>query len=238
MNGTIDKVSLSYWFPILEATGVRVPKTEWWETDADFWPWVDGEESKSANAFIDDLRQRLRERGYPVFLRTGHTSAKHSWKDSCYVENEDRLGRCVWGLIEFSLMQMPSLPLNTWVIRGFLDLDVHFNAFYGDMPIATERRYFIEGGAVVCSHPYWPADAFENTKKSDNWQLELEAMNAIQAPPSVRADSEHISASFEGAWSLDWARHKDGSWYAIDMAPARVSYHWPQCVAYDKENGK
>ena len=84
MNGTIDKVSLSYWFPILEATGVRVPKTEWWETDADFWPWVDGEESKSANAFIDDLRQRLRERGYPVFLRTGHTSAKHSWKDSCY----------------------------------------------------------------------------------------------------------------------------------------------------------
>ncbi len=54
-------------------------------------------------------------------------------------------------------------------------------------------------------------------------------MNAIEAPPSLQADSEHISAHFEGAWSLDWARHKDGSWYAIDMAPMQVSYHWPDC---------
>lgn len=229
-----DYISLAYWFPKLEATGVRVPKTEWWTTDADFWPWADGKESESASQFMKDLRQRLGKWGYPAFLRTGHTSAKHSWNKSCYIEDEGRLGRCVFGLVEFSLMQIMSLPLDTWAIREMLDLDVRFNAFWGGMPVATERRYFIEAGSVVCSHPYWPAEAFERThNKPTDWAARLSEMNAVKAP-RLDEPSAKVSESFLGAWSLDWARHSDGSWYAIDMAPAEVSYHFPGCDAFDR----
>jgi hypothetical protein len=228
-----DRISLAYWFPILETTGVRVPKTDWWETDANLWSVADGQPDKSADEFLDDLKRRSNEHGYPLFLRTGHTSGKHSWKNTCHVTGEDRLGRCVYGLIESSLMAMPSMPLNVWVVRELLDLDVHFNAFWGDMPIATERRYFIEAGSVICSHPYWPAEAFETThQKPSDWAARLAEMNAISAPELSDLSAE-VSEAFEGAWSLDWARHKNGEWYAIDMAPAEVSYHWPRCDAFD-----
>ena len=104
------------------------------------------------------------------------------------------------------------------------------------MPVATERRYFIRDGAVICSHPYWPAEAFEVTPhKPENWVARLAEMNAIEPPPSVQANSELISDQFEGAWSLDWARHRNGNWYAIDMAPAEVSYHLAGCNALQIE---
>ncbi|HLE05312.1 MAG TPA: ATP-grasp domain-containing protein [Anaerolineales bacterium] len=226
----MDKISLAYWFPILEATRVPVPKTEWWNTDADFWPWADGQASETATTFMQDLRLRAERWGYPLFLRTGHTSAKHSWRDSCFVESEDKLKRNVWELIEFSLMQILDLPLDVWVIRELLDLDVRFSAFWENMPISQERRFFIKGGSVLCEHPYWPPDAFENVANvAENWRQLLEEMNASPIPPNLKTDSEHVSAHFDGAWSLDWARHKDGTWYAIDMAPMEVSYHWPGC---------
>jgi hypothetical protein len=41
--------------------------------------------------------------------------------------------------------------------------------------------------------------------------------------------AEKISAAFEGAWSLDFAADTRGKWWAIDMAPASRSSHWPGC---------
>lgn len=228
-----DKISLSYWFPILEKANVPVPKTQLWVTDADFWPLLDGMGSESANDFLDDLRQRANEWGYPLFLRTGHTSAKHSWKRSCFIEQEKVIGRNIFNIIEYSAMMMPPLPLNTWAIREFLDLDVHFTAFWGEMPIATEFRYFIEGGEIICYHPYWPEEAFKHEFTSA-WKEKLEYINSLRPPAAVDALSKYISELFDGAWSLDWARCKNGDWYAIDMAPAGVSYHWPSC---DKGGG-
>lgn len=226
----IDRISLAYWFPILKLTGLPVPDTSWWETDADFWAVIDGKPSQSADDFLDDLKRRASEWGYPLFLRTGHTSAKHSWKNSCYVTSEDDLGKAVYGLVEYSAMAMPSMPMNVWAIREFLPLDIHFHAFYGDMPIATERRYLIEEGEIICSHPYWPAEAFETMRnKPEDWRERLEMMNAIEATPDVDHMSITVSMNFEGAWSLDWARHEDGRWFAIDMAPGEVSFHWPGC---------
>lgn len=239
MNDAIDRISLSYWYPRLKQLGILAPKTKWWTTDADFDPLLDGQPSESADAFLADLKDRATSWGYPLFLRTGHTSAKHSWKDTCYVIKEDDLGKAVFGLIEYSAIAMPSLPTNVWAIREYLSLDIHFTAFRGHMPIATERRYFIEDGKIICSHPYWPVEAFERTTmKPDDWVVALSRMNTIEVPPSVIADSKKISEDFVGAWSLDWARHRDGSWYAIDMAPAEVSYHWPNCTIYDEHRKK
>jgi len=226
-----DRISLAYWFPKLQATGVLVPETEWWTTDADLWTVIDGEPNNGARAFLADLKQRASRRDYPLFLRTGHTSAKHSWKDSCYVASEDQLGKSVFGLLEYSAMAMPSLPFDTWVIREFLDLDVRFKAFWGEMPINVERRYFIKDGKLLCFHPYWPAEAFERTSnKPDNWRELLEKMNeeGDEIPELVHL-SIKVAGAFEGAWSLDWAKHSNSDWYAIDMAPMEVSYHWEGC---------
>jgi hypothetical protein len=235
----IDRVSLGYWFPKLLKLGIMVPITEVIRTDADFYPLLDGQLSESADAFLTDLKDRANSWGYPLFLRTGHTSAKHSWKNTCFVTKEDDLGKAVFGLIEYSALAMPSLPTNVWVIREFLSLDIHFTAFHGHMPIATERRFFIEGGGLICEHPYWPAEAFDRTSfKPDDWVAALSRMNAIEVPLSVVTDSEKISEDFVGAWSLDWARHRNGSWYAIDMAPAEISYHWPNCIIYDEHRKK
>lgn len=225
----MDKNALSYWLPYLVEAGVPLPRTQIIKTEADFWPWVDGKESPSASKFMDYLKIEAERFGLPLFLRTGHTSAKHSWKKSCYVNSLVWLGKNVWELIEYSAMAMPCLPLDEWVLREFLDLDTRFTAFWGDMPINNERRYFIKDGEIICRHPYWPPMAFENTRTSTkDWLDILQEMNAEEAP-ELEELTMRVASVIDGAWSLDWAKAKSGTWYAIDMALARVSYHWPDC---------
>jgi hypothetical protein len=230
MNEFVDKVSLAYWFPKLQASGVLTPTTKIITTKTDFGPMMDGQPSKEIDEFIAFLKHEAEHFGFPLFLRTGHLSAKHSWKDSCFVPSKEQIGNSIYALVEASaLATLRGLPMDVWVIRSFLDLDIRFTAFHGDMPVAVERRYFIEDGKVICSHPYWPAGAFEQIRnKPENWGALLTEMNAVTAP-ELEDLSVQVSQSFEGAWSLDWAKHKSGTWYAIDMAPMEVSWHWPGC---------
>ncbi|KKL12023.1 hypothetical protein LCGC14_2539920 [marine sediment metagenome] len=233
-----DRISLDYWFPKLVGSGVNLPITEIIKTDADFWPWLDGEESPSANEFLNLLKSKGDEWGYPLFLRTGHTAAKHSWKDSCFVESEEKLGPCMFGLVETSAMALPGMPTDIWVIREFLDLDIRFHAFWGNMPIAVEWRFFIEPRRVICHHPYWPAEAFELIQhKPDDWSELLEEMNNDITEKEFMllehfCDLVLVKGKFDGRWSVDFARGKNKTWYVTDMAPMEVSYHWPGC-----ENG-
>lgn len=232
----MDKNTLSYWFPILlKAIDVPVPRTKIIKTDADFWPLFDGHPAEEANEFLANLQIEVSDFGLPLFLRTGHTSAKHSWKDSCYVESVKGLSRNVWGLLEYSAIATPCMPWNEWVLREFLDLDTRFTAFWGDMPINNERRYFIKDGEIICRHPYWPPPVFELTKTStDDWRDILEKMNSEEAP-ELEELTMQVASVFDGAWSLDWAKTKNGDWYAIDMALARDSYHWPECPRLSAE---
>ena len=228
---TIDRNALSYWFPKLQSTGVSVPRTKIIKTDVDFWPVLDGQPAKGADEFLAHLHKEVCDFGLPLFLRTGHTSAKHSWKNSCYIISTVDLGKNVFGLIEYSAMVMlgSCLPWDEWVLREFLDLDTRFTAFWGDMPINNERRYFIEGGEIICRHPYWPPIAFDGVKTStDEWQEILEEMNSEEAP-ELEELTMRVTSVFKGAWSLDWAKTKNGDWYAIDMALAGDSYHWQEC---------
>lgn len=227
----MDRNALSYWFPILlKAIDVPVPRTKIIKTDVDFWPvFDDGTPSEKLKDFLADLQKEVSDFGLPLFMRTGHTSAKHSWKRSCYVESAEELGKNVFELLEYSAMAMPCLPWDEWVLREFLDLDTRFTAFWGDMPINNERRYFIKDGEIICRHPYWPPAAFEFAKTStEKWQDILDKMNSEEAP-ELEELTMQVASVFDGAWSLDWAKTKDGDWYAIDMALAGMSYHWPEC---------
>jgi hypothetical protein len=65
----------------------------------------------------------------------------------------------------------------------------------------------------------------------DDWEARLAAMNdeSQEEIALLTALSKRVSAAFDGAWSLDWAVDTRGKWWAIDMAEAERSFHWPGC---------
>lgn len=229
----VDRVCLSYWFPKLQATGVAVPKTRIVTTDVRLIQSLDGIFPSGFHSFLDELRAAIAEvGGYPAFLRTGHGSGKHQWLDTCFVQQPD-VAQHVANLVEWSeCVDMRGLPYKVWAVREFLRLASTFTAFNG-FPVNRERRYFIGGGKVLCAHPYWPADAVEGHTKAEFWREKLHVLNEQPADEVALLTtlSEQVAAAFvdDGAWSLDWAMDFGGKWWAIDMAPAERSYHWPGC---------
>jgi hypothetical protein len=124
-NG-IDKTALSYWFPKLVAAGIPVPRTKIVkmpiEAQKVIWGWFDGEEGDGAEKpFFEELSLATLDIGFPCFLRTDHTSAKHSWDETCFVESSSSLRQHVFNIAEFSeIADMIGMPWDTWVGREFL----------------------------------------------------------------------------------------------------------------------
>jgi hypothetical protein len=243
MTTVIEKANIAYWFPKLQASGVPVPETVIRQTDADLFKMLDLAADPAVTKFILQLRELARGFNGPVFLRSGHTSAKHSWNDSCCVTNPNSIGSHMREIVEFSAMATPSMPVQTWALREFLQLETAFTAFHGDMPINVERRFFISPMKIYCSHPYWPAEAVEQGGSSDpDWREKLAGMNTIHPMDQARLEFYCFqimrSNQFEvdDAWSVDFAKDQQGHWWAIDMAPAGRSWHWPDCEHKNRWN--
>jgi hypothetical protein len=230
----IDRNCLSYWFPKLQASGVPVPQTSIVSALGDLSGLLDGEMPSGYESFMEALRAATDASGYPCFLRTGHTSDKHDWRETCFVQRADDLPTHVTRLVEFSSMAgLFGLPSNVWAVRKFVPLYHRFTAFNG-MPVTRERRYFFREGEVICHHSYWPIDAVAQGRPSvTNWEPLLKKMNFEPSgevaflTARTRAVAKHFLG--DGAWSLDWAMLNDGSWIAIDMALIGHSYHDQSC---------
>ena len=227
---------ITYWFPILKSCNVKTPKTIIERADNSIIDIFDGKKSKQLDNLVVRLQEAGDTMGYPCFLRSGYTSHKHGWKDSCFVIERDKMNQHVANIMEFALCcDMIGLPYNVWAIREFLPLETSFTAFYGKMPINKERRYFINDGKVICHHPYWPEMAFEgwehSIKPKKNWQEEITKLN--DEPDDeiklLTILSQRVADKFSGYWSVDWASTIKGEWYAIDMAIGQGSFHWPDC---------
>jgi hypothetical protein len=229
----IDRNDLAYWFPLLEGTGVRVPRTRIVTTEARLLDILEGGEPTGFSALIDGLHAAAQELGYPVFLRTGHTSGKHGWKETCYVAEPADLPSHVMELVEYSaLADLFGLPTETWVVRELLQLDARFHAFPGEMPIAREHRLFIRDGEVICRHPYWPAEAIEDHDPScEDWREQLDAMNRVTPDEAdeLEATATRVAEVFTGFWSVDIAALVEGGWVVTDMAEGARSWHAPEC---------
>lgn len=98
----IDKNCLSYWFPKLAATGIRVPKTtilyahykdgDGLRRHVEFERGLDGLDVPGLDEFVAMVRTEADEIGYPCFLRSGLTSGKHNWENLlCDRSRSDRL---------------------------------------------------------------------------------------------------------------------------------------------------
>lgn len=231
------KACLSYWYPILleRAPSIPMPRTDIIRTTLDLLSIFDSgmPGPDEFSAFINLLRDSARGMGggKPVFLRTGHTSGKFDWRKTCFVENVEKIAGNVLNLVQFSEeADLLGLPTDVWVVREFLDTETYFTAFGDGLPVSRERRYFVDGGQVMCHHPYWPEEALIGFSTDPHWKEKLAVINK-QGDPEVEylsALAREAGAALGGKWSIDFL-HTNKGWYLTDCAPAEVSFHWLGC---------
>jgi hypothetical protein len=232
-------MDLAAWFPLIEAAGVPVPRTRIVSTDIELVNLLDGIEVPGWEEFVAEVRDAASEMGFPCFLRTGHGSGKHQWKDTCFLKRPEHVAAQVAMLVDWSFtMDFFGLPTSTWVLREMLAVEAPFTAFKG-MPVAKERRYFVDDGAVTGHHPYWPPGAVaEGSPRTVGgarlepvqWKALLEPLNE-ETPDEVAeltALSEQVAAVVPGAWSVDWLWSPGRGWVCIDMAHAERSFVWSE----------
>jgi hypothetical protein len=82
----VDKTALSYWYPKLVEAGIPVPRTKIIKMPEKaqkvIWELFDGNSTNGGDTveFMAELATAAAEMGFPCFLRTDHTSAKHGWE--------------------------------------------------------------------------------------------------------------------------------------------------------------
>lgn len=237
MSDRLDKTALSYWFPLIEAAGLPAPKTLITtmprEAMEAIFPAFDGLEPKAEHltahlAFVDKLIEMGREVGFPCFLRTDHTSGKHEWERTCYVNSEADMRNHVFSIIEYSEMcSLVGVPWGTWVVREFLPtMPLGTCPNYGNMPLCREFRFFVGDGEVRCWHPYWPLESLEQGGADTSLFDRLSA--APEDYKSLHELAHRTARALEGSWSVDILETKRG-WYVTDMAEAHKSFHWEGC---------
>lgn len=224
---------LTHWFPRIPDT-IQVPRTEIIEPfhSLNVFMAMDGDEDsqKLLAGAVKQVVEAGNRVGWPCFLRTDITSAKHSWKDTCYLGDPDDAAQHIMALVHDAECAGAEFSL-ALVVREMLPTVSTVTAFHGEMPITKERRYFVVDGSVVCHHPYWPEEAFEGRGDvTKGWRQSLHEMNREpeEEVAYLTGLSEKVSRAIPGEWSVDWLWTTRG-WYLIDMAEAGRSYHFPGC---------
>jgi len=167
----------------------------------------------------------------PIFMRTDYYSGKHNWNRTCYVDNLSKLpGNLSELVVESQMADLIGLPLNAVIIREFIPMDSKFTAFFGEMPVNPERRYFIRDRKVLCHHPYWVKEAIQKgTSKQlpENWENIVDEINTegTEEIKVLTGYSEKVAGVLDGFWSVDFCRVKDGRWILIDCADGDRSWH-------------
>lgn len=228
--------SMFYWYPKVKNLDIPQPETLMYRFNQDEFLTLHREEGIPHSIF-ENAHKLADQIGYPLFMRTDNSSVKHSWNKTCYVPSKDDLKPHIFELLQVSEMQgWMSYTDNGLIFREFLDLEVGhkygttLTAFFGEMPINKERRYFIKDGGVQCHHPYWYPDAIERTSYSD-WEDTVDYLNK-ETEDEIKLLSSYalkVAEVFPEYWSVDFAKCMDGKWYLIDMARGENSFHWLDC---------
>lgn len=213
---------------------------------------LDGNKPQGYDAFMSRLNSAVADEliasggKAPVFIRTGHSAFKHSWRHTCGAGLNVSLKDRVLRIVECATAEsFPDIhPLDVWAVREFLPTEpVAILDLYGGLPLVPELRAFIDGGGITCVHAYWPVDAIsrglseeQTARLNDRGLLET----TIALAGSIPIDQMHAAwtvlnrVAFEfartddGAWSVDLLE-TDKGWHVIDMAPAERSWHDPAC---------
>jgi hypothetical protein len=231
-----------FWYPVIQRAGVLAPKTRIISFDQQLGPLLDGEDVPGASMLFVRIHEEAKSvGGYPVFLRTGHTSGKHEWKDACFLGCAEDIPSHVVKIVEYSAMaHIMGLPTDIWVVREMLQPVTAFMAFHGRMPVSLEFRCFIRGDDFLYMIPYWQEQVIAHSDQwhppsARNWRellRDLYNSATMEDERHIIVETRKIGAALaraEGsdeAWSVDWMKCQDGNWYCIDMALAESSWGW------------
>ena len=233
----MSETSMLYWFHKLKDAGVPVPKTELvplpGEAHKPIWDVFDGKvltttpTLKTFNVALLGAADEVG--GFPIFLRTHTTSAKHDWVRTCYVKEEQGIMNHVLAIISYSecVAMHGELDWSVWAVRELLPTTPAFRAF-NSMPIVCEFRIFAREGELICHHPYWPPASIEGHTKEKDWRQLLDDLQR-EDPDEAIAIALSASKAVPGfSWSIDVLKTERG-WFVTDLALMRESYHWPGC---------
>ncbi len=235
-----DKSSLLYWYPKIKNLDIPIPKTEiirLTEKEKEIYYHMEGD-CFNLSRLENKTREVIKEKfSLPVFIRTDEFSNKHFWKKSCFLDKLDNLEQHLFELISGSKLAdfLGGLPMEAMIVREYIQMDTKFYAFYGEMPVNPERRYFIRDGEVECHHPYWIEDAVERGTPEENlpenWREIAKKINYEQDSEIklLTGYSKKVAQSIEGYWSVDFCKSSDNTWILIDMAEGEKSWHPSDC---------
>lgn len=213
-----EESSLLKWFPVVEKLNIPTPETI----------------IVKVPTSPKTIKEAAKKLGYPLFMKTDLIAGKHDWEDTCFVEKAEYLEGNIINLVsELEITDMEAgSPFNALIFREYIELDSRFRAFLG-MPVARERRYFINEGKIQCHHPYWPPHSirfWSNTKEPKNWKHLLKEINTEtdQEISILSQYAQMVAGVFKDDWAVDFAQAKTGTWYLIDMQKSPISWH-PDC---------
>lgn len=231
-----EQCCMSFWLPRLEEAKIPTPATvlvvvdNWQEMSK----VLDGKSSPEFDVLVAKLTEIVTSIAgvgmLPCFLRTGETSAKHYWRDTCLLERVEDIPAHVANIIEFSeCCDFLGLAYGVWAIREMLPTTPLFRcSAYHEFPVTREYRFFVRNGLVECWHPYWPEDALEQGAPDvDDWR-ERAAVMREEPPAEACALARRVAGLFEDWWSVDLLETTRG-WYVTDMARGERSWHMPGC---------
>jgi len=224
-----DKNSLLYWYPKIKDLPIPQPRTEIYVIpEATLAKLM---EENMENLDLVEVNKVAGRIGFPLFCRTDQASNKHFWDRASYIGKIDDMKSHIFEVISHNLCaDILGLPFKALVFREYIPMASEYTAFYGSMPVSPERRYFIENGKVLCHHPYWVEEAIVNPS-TPNWRDLSRRMNT-ETPEEIELLTKHaelVSSMFEGFWSVDFCKAKDGRWILIDMALGEDSWHQIGC---------
>jgi len=234
------KSSLLYWYPKIKELELLTPKTEIIELKnqnyLDLISVAEGD-FKVLEPQWNEILEKALKIGFPLFMRTDEFSGKHHWKDTCYVEKEKDLKKHIVNLFECSFCaDIMGLPLRAIVFREFISMKTLFKAFYGEMPVNVEVRFFINNGKIKCWHWYWIEYAIETgtekNKLPSDWKNRIKRAKRDYLSENniaiLSTEVNKVAKQFKGYWSVDLCLSKQNKWILIDMAEGHKSWH-PEC---------
>lgn len=228
-----DRTCLSWWFPKLITQGLPVPETR--IVALNYGREIGNEvfDNRQSNGVTEAVSELLiamasdARIGWPCFLRTGHFSGKHDWKNTCFVQSPGTMLRQMSNLAMLQEMVgcHPQNHLSVWVVRKMLPTKpVVTCTRYGDFPLTREIRVFVEDGRVAYTAPYWPEGAIsEGVPEHDHWNLHDVQGFTDEELADVTDLASKAGMAVGGRWSVDILDTEDG-WYVTDLAEAEKSY--------------
>lgn len=225
-----DPNSATIWLPAVISEALPVPATEIVPFDnATMWCEIGEGDRPGAPIDWNAMRSAAASVGFPCFVRTDLSSAKHAGPSDYRCDSIDDVRRVV--LATFYDNCMKDLFPVAMLFRRWIDLDATFSAFgYGRTghPIAREWRVFADRSGVKCRHFYWPQDAIDgNAPSESDWRERLERLEELTPREAEAIEKMAVTATtaLDGEWSVDFAKDRSGRWWLIDMALARFSWH-------------